>query len=587
MSAIDDSSTPEPIGRGERITLIVILAAALGLRMLYLSEISGHPLFTTLSGDPAVYFAQARDILAGSLVPPHAFFHSSPLYPFFLALISRLGGEGLQAIRVVQSFFGTLTVLLIFLLGRRAAGVRSGLVAAAFAALYSPFIFFEGEVLEITLVITFLSGSLLLLAASSRKVSLWRAVVAGGLLGMAGMGKPNVLLFAPVAALWLWLAGGKERPSGRSGPERGRALAASAFFLAAGLVVLPATIHNYRAEGDFIPVSSNGGINLFIGNHTGSPGVFQVPPDMRFDLRVASKQAAERATGRSLTSGEVSDYWTRQTLGQIAAAPGSWLALMGRKLVLFWNHYEIPNHYHLYYVREFAPVLRLPVATFGVVAPLGLLGIALAARRRKEARLLALFGVTFMVSVLPFFITGRYRLAVVIVLLVGTGAAVTEFLKLTRARAWKRLLVAAAVLAVLAVAVNVNTIEFGYAQMHNTVGAILGRRGDMEGAAAQFRLAVRENPSDLSARYNLGLALLRLGRYDEAADEFRRAVEEYPGYHEAWLDLGRALAAGGRGTEAAEAWRHVVDARPQAPQALVSEAMRLIAAEEDGEPDGR
>ncbi|MCK4510682.1 glycosyltransferase family 39 protein, partial [bacterium] len=276
MKSASDSSTDRAMTRREWVALGAIAALALTLRLVYLHEIQDHPLFRTLMGDPAVYFAQARDIAQGKLVPDHAFFHSSPMYPFFLALVVKLGGVGLHTIRVVQSVAGTLSVLLVFLLGRLTVGARAGLIAALLTALYVPFMFFEGEVLEITLVVTFLLGSLIFLQLADRDRDLWKVVAAGALLGLAGLGKPNLLLFAPAGALWLALHGRKRRE--RFARSRGvRVLPAVLFFAAAGVMILPATIHNYRAEGDFIPVSSNGGINFFIGNHANSPGVFQVP----------------------------------------------------------------------------------------------------------------------------------------------------------------------------------------------------------------------------------------------------------------------------------------------------------------------
>jgi len=552
------------------LALAALLAAALALRLVYLSEVRDHPLFRTVMGDPAVYFAQARDIAQGKLVPDHAYFHSSPFYPFFLALVAKLGGSGFHVIRVVQSLAGTLSVALVFALGRLTVGTRAGLAAAFFAALYVPLVFFEGEVLEITLVITFMAGSLVLLQLADRDRRVWQAVAAGALLGLAGLGKPNLLLFAPAGALWLALHGRTRRERGRL-----RMLPAILFFAAAGAVILPATIHNYRAEGDFIPVSSNGGINLFIGNHSGSPGVFQVPPEMRFDLRVASQEAAEREAGRALSAGEVSDFWTGKTMEHIGADPGRWLRLMGRKFVLFWNHYEIPNHYHLYYVREFAPVLRIPLGTFGVVAPLGLFGIALALKRRKRVGLLVLFGLTFMASVVPFFITGRYRLAIVLVLLVGAGYSIDALWRALRGRDLRTLAAAMVTVAILAVVIGTDTIEFNIAAMHNAVGTVLGRQGDMEGAAEEFSKAVIENPDDLSSRYNLGLALLELKRFDDAAGHFRGAVGRHPRYYEAWIGLGRAHAGAGRNSEALEAWSTIASMEPSAPDAALAEALRL------------
>ena len=515
-----DQEKDETMQRGHWYAVAGALALALALRIVYLREIGGHPLYEALTGDPALYHQQALDILAGKLVPDGAYFHSSPLYPFVLAGLMRVFAGSLAAVRLVQAVVGTASVFLIAMLARATLGRRAAVATAYLAALYVPFIFFESEILEITLVIALVAAMLLVLARRTASAGPVSACAAGVLLGLASLGKPNLLLFAPVGSALVFAGGG--------GARARRLVPAAAFFLAAGLTILPATIHNYRASGDLIPVSSNGGINLYIGNHPGAPGVFQVPPEMRLDLLASSTEAAERALGRTLSAGEVSDFWAGRAFASMRSRPGPWLGLMARKAALFWNHYEIPNHYHFYFVREFAPVLRLPVSTFGVVAPLGLLGLGLAAARRKRhAALLAAYGVTFMASVVPFFITARYRLPIVPVLLVGAGFALTEMWDWVSARRWRPLVGAALLLAALAALVNVRMIEFGFAQMHNTIGAILGSRGDTKAPP----------PSSESARGGPGQRLRALqprrrcsetGRLEEAVREFERAMRLHP-----------------------------------------------------------
>ncbi len=594
----DPRPVHEPPGRassGEWIAAAVLVAVALALRLVFLAQVSDHVLFSSLTGDPAAYHARAMEILAGNAVPPHAYFHSSPLYPFFLAIVARFAGPGYHAARVVQAVIGSASVLLVWQLGRVTVGRRAGLVAGLLAALYVPFIFFVAETLEITIVIAFATAMLIALLGAAETGSVGRAAAAGVLLGLASLGKPNLLLFAPVGSVWLYLQDPRGRglrppratrrgrgAAGRHG--RRRVLPAAAFFVACGLTILPATVHNYRAEGDLIPVSSNGGINLWIGNNPRSPGIFNVPPEMRFDLRVASKAVAERAVGREMTSGEVSRFWTREALRFVRERPGAALALTGRKLALFWNHYEIPNHYHSYYVALAAPVLRIPVGTFAVVAPLGLMGIALALARGRRVGLLVAFGITFMLSVLPFFVTGRYRLAIAPVLLVGAGYAVTALVETVRRRDRRALALGAGGLALLAVAVNVRIFEMGFAHMHNTVGALLGEGGDTEGAATEFRRAIKDNPRDLSARYNLGTALLELGQWEEAAVQFMVATEGHPRYHEAWIGLGKARAGQGRTADARELWERALALDP--PPAVAAEVDSLIGTLEDARPAG-
>jgi tetratricopeptide (TPR) repeat protein len=93
-------------------------------------------------------------------------------------------------------------------------------------------------------------------------------------------------------------------------------------------------------------------------------------------------------------------------------------------------------------------------------------------------------------------------------------------------------------------------VEFGFAPMHNAVGAILGGRGNYEGAAEAFSKAIAEDPGNISAHYNLGLALAELRQFDEAARAFERAVELYPGYGEAREALARVRERASRRQEA-------------------------------------
>jgi Flp pilus assembly protein TadD len=52
--------------------------------------------------------------------------------------------------------------------------------------------------------------------------------------------------------------------------------------------------------------------------------------------------------------------------------------------------------------------------------------------------------------------------------------------------------------------------------------------GDMDGAIAQFRSAIRSEPNYAAAHYQLGLALRQQGQKDQAEKEFQKAVELDP-----------------------------------------------------------
>ena len=88
---------------------------------------------------------------------------------------------------------------------------------------------------------------------------------------------------------------------------------------------------------------------------------------------------AERATGRTLTPGEVSSYWTNQTLAFIRSQPAAWLKLMARKVVLLWNSAEAFDTESQESYSEWSPLLYVyghflvDGAAPGVPMPEGLL----------------------------------------------------------------------------------------------------------------------------------------------------------------------------------------------------------------------
>jgi Flp pilus assembly protein TadD len=78
---------------------------------------------------------------------------------------------------------------------------------------------------------------------------------------------------------------------------------------------------------------------------------------------------------------------------------------------------------------------------------------------------------------------------------------------------------------------------------------VLGRKGELEGAAREFAAAAELAPENPWIRNNLGAAWALLGRFDRAIPEFEAALALKPDYAEARRNLedARRRAAGGGG----------------------------------------
>ncbi len=536
---------PSPrISRDVLLAVLLIVALAVVVRVAYMAEVHDHPLMTTTTGDPEVYDLRALEIARGQWLGDEVFFHSSPIYPYILGFTYKLFGHNYTAVRVIQSLFGIGTCLLIFSIARKLFGRREGLVAGVIAALYAPFVFFDLEILMITYVLFFTLLAIRLLIVYRDGPTAWLALASGAAVGVSALGKPNVLLFVPAALFWMWWV--------LRGTEKAKRVWQGAVLLVAGtaVVVLPMTISNYVIAGDFVLTSSNGGINFWIGNNEQADGTFLVPADMRADLYGGSKLAAEQALGRALSPSEVSSYWFDKGLEFVKVHPGQDLKLMGRKLLLFWNAYEIPNHYDLNYFRTVSKTLRFNPFVFGWVIPFGFLGIYASRKSWRKYLLLYLFAGAYLVSLLPFFITSRYRLPVVPVMIIFCASGVLWLWERARTRKWAGTLIPVMLLIVALIVVNLPLVDFSLGPQYAIIGAIYRDAGNYAKAVEYYRLATEASP-DFDLAYNsLGSSLSRMGRDAEAERALLKALQLNPGLASAQSNLGLLYLQRGRMDEA-------------------------------------
>jgi 4-amino-4-deoxy-L-arabinose transferase-like glycosyltransferase len=182
-----------------------------------------------------------------------------PGYPYAVAAAYAVTGKRLSAARLMNALLGVSGVLFVFLIALEIWGRRVALLAGSFASVFPPLVFMAGSLLAenlfVPLVLAATWAALRGSRAESGRARLAWAAGAGALVAASALTRTNgLLLFIPLIVA---LAG---RP--RSG-EWGRALAAPACALAAGLVVLvPWTLRNTAAFDEYVPVSTQAGYTL-------------------------------------------------------------------------------------------------------------------------------------------------------------------------------------------------------------------------------------------------------------------------------------------------------------------------------------
>lgn len=334
---------------------------------------------------------------------------------------------------------GFLTVGLVFLGGQRLGSPRAGFLGALCLALYSPFLMFQAKLLPVTFAVLFavLGIGLAIHISQSARVSdrsdpsdesgipavgLW--LVSGICLGLSGLLMPQLLL-APVllcAALLLMRIS-------RRWPVILLVLAGTA------IPTVPIAIRNAVAGHDFVPISSSGGFNFYLGWNPGATGLIGRPREMfEFQLdgrtltSVKDQQEfeqcyAENQAGRSLKPSEVSSFWFRRSLDFVRRQPGSAIKLLARKLGLSLTSYEFANSYYPELERQFALPLRLAFLPWALLLGLAIAGMVLTWRNDLALLPVLVLPATVFISLVLFFVNARYRLpaAPSLAILAGLG----------------------------------------------------------------------------------------------------------------------------------------------------------------------
>ena len=584
------------------VALAVILAVGALLRGLYLVESMDKPDFAQPMADAGFHDYWARALVTGDWSPPandpNPYIDSVPYvrppgYPYFLAGLYAVTGQSYVGARVLQILLGLVNCWLAFLLGRAVFRPAVGLILAAMTALYWGLIYIEIELHDPVLLITLSLAFMLAMNAWRARPAVWRLAVAGLLLGLMILVRPNVAVFAPLAAGWLWWHGGRRL--------------APALVLAAATVVgvLPATVRNLVVAGDLVAVSANGAINLYIGNNDSADGVTTRIPMLQeitgqtgwscysFDQIV---QGVSENAGRPMKYSEVDRYFLGLGLREITGDPGRFLGLTARRAALFWGPATISNNKAIGTEKANSAVLRW-IPGFPFALGLALLGGALLWHERRTVRpataggaaavdwngpllaLVLLYVAAVFASYLPFIVAERFRLPLLPFIMLPAAYAVWRVATAAAARDWSAAgkLAAAAVVLVFVAGLSPVEVQNDRAWWHTDQAASLAAAGDLAGAEREYRAALRENAGFVDAHVGLGNLLAMAGRYREALTHYQTVVTHRPSHLEARTGLAGTLTLTGQPDKAVQSLRRTLSLSPECAPAHF-ELGRALAA---------
>ena len=537
--------------------LWLILCCGLVVRVAFFLQLRSTDLAQVPLLDSQTYHDWAARLVAGDWGWNETYW-MGPLYPHLLALIYAVFGVGSQVALVFQLGLSLLNVWLVHRLAIRLTGRTDiALLAAFLFSLYGAPVFYAGQLLMATVVTTLYLLVGLALVAADRDPRPVRWFQLGLLIGLAGLARGNVLLLAAAIPMWIWWK--------RAVSSRDRLKSLLALVVAVVLMLVPVTVRNLVVARDFVLLTSNGGVNLLIGQQADYKGIFAPvmdEPQAEFDPSMDT--TLERELGRDLKGSEVSRILTRRALETFRQDLGRMPLHYLRKAYRFWNGYELPQIVSYDYWRTRFPALRPLVLPFTFLSALGLLGLRFLPGR--ERWLMGLLLGAYFISLLPFFPTSRYRQPVAPLLAVTSAVFLVQLIRL-KGRSlifW----VAAALLASAALWPSWASLDRAEVlwQVHLHEASRASKLGDLKTTLSKGRQAEKVRPGLADTPFHLSLYLEDLGARAEALSALQLAAGRAPANrlipyrqgrnHEELGQLAQAEAAYLKAAELDSSWAY-------------------------------
>lgn len=590
------SAGPDGVGLfGKALIVICVLAASLRGAIL-VEYLRRNPFAQAPVTDGAVYWEWAGRIANGQSTGQMPF-ASAPLYPYVLGALRALGGD-LASVYALQLVLDLLTVALLAGIGRQRFGESVGLAAAACWLIVDEPAFYITRVLNSSLQV-FLVVVLWALLLRWQERGGWKAALfVGGALGFNCLANPTMMLLLPILPVWmvvsLWRNGRQsDRGSrGRRRPIRSAIGQAAIGLGLAVLVIAPATLHNWRACGEFIPITACPGITLRQGNGPGAVGTYVPIPGVSGGRDTLFADAAcvyQKATGRPARWRDVDAYFRDQAIAYWRDDP----ARAGR-LILRRAYWFVAGRYYCdvhqpTWERDqgFARLLWLaPIPTAWLIGPAIVGLIALIRRPIQYAPEWLLLAVPLVV-VAVFQYSPRYRLpAVPVIVLLATWAWAQAIRRPVEWR-WTAGVGGATALAIALGPINKATgFEDPAGLMYNNeynLAVALIRLDRKKEAIERLERALRILPTSAEAHNDLAVLLAERREFDRAISHYESALRARPGWARAELNLGIAYANRRDFARAIERYRRAQRARPDWPEVsanLVIAHEHLAAIEE-------
>ncbi len=554
----------------------ILLFAAVTRILYFIYFYNNDPYFDFLLPDAQRYHEWATAIAHGELYEDGPFYQA-PLYPYLLGFLYLVFGSSPIVIYLFQSLSGLVLIFLIYIVGNRTYGARCGLTAAGIAAFYGVFLFNETKLLpgSICALLTLIAIERIQISDASLRSLYW--ILAGLMIGFAAIVSPGILLLVPLIFFWII------QDDSRAWSDKIRR---SAFLLiGVFLIITPVTLRNIWIGKDLVLISANGGITFYHGNNPESIGLYSTSEEFShsiFEQRQESREKAEGEVGHAMLDSEVSRFWFQKGINFIKEEPFRYLQLLSRKAGLIIDNYEHPLEYNPQL--DTNPIRYLVPFPFALILGFAFARFFVKPRVRRPEVPLFLLLLAQAVMLLAFYVSGRYRLTAMPILIVLAGAGAVALWDRIRSSPLHSLIPIIVFISIVLVSFLHTPLRFPqlYAMQDAMTLCDLGGtyflNGQFEKAVEVYQKAIKLYPEYSYGHLLLAKALREQGDHAAAEQSLHQTLIIDPGLAEAHLDLGVLLYEDGRLNEAADSFAEAFRLDPlnsNAGNNLIGTSLRL------------
>jgi len=538
------------------------------VRVIYLVELSNQPGFSVPMVDEKWHWLWAQEILEKSFWGEGSYFRG-PLYPYLLAFLYFITDASIFWAKFLQILICGLTATYIFKIGRRLFNETVGIISGFAYAFYGTLVFYEAMFLIPVLFLFFLVWGMYRLIENQDSFSLKSWAVTGLIFGLAAVTRPNIILVVPFLALWLFFRHRKPSLDWKISMRPALVMVAGMF-----LAIAPVTIRNYAVTGDLILISSQGGINLYLGNNEAADGLTMIMPEVELGQSITwdmfipvTSAAAEKETGRELSDAEVSSFWTGKAVSFVVNNPGKFLALVWKKSVYLLSGFENSDASDIYYQRRKSGLYSLLLwdniisFPFGLLLPIVFMSLFVLRKDFKKLLPLYIFILAYIPSIVLFLVSARHRLPLVPFLIVIAGAGVYTLLKSAKKLTKPNVALVLTIFAAAVIIFNLKFYDLGVPnpfQIYFNSGLTYHRLGNYKEAEQEYLLADKTFPYSSALLVNLSEVQMKLDKIDNADQTLSRALLLSPRLAMAHNNLGVLVQTNGDLDSARTLYRNAI-----------------------------